>query len=99
MKNCQYNGTQKIGVSERSTHTHTHRQTQVSCDCHVTVLQDIEVDAWWFTGTSDPEKPCYGYWDALDAQHTPVQFFGLSSVGPTILQYHQYKPGSVPSGG
>lgn len=90
MKNCQYNGTQKIGVS--GTHI------LVSHDCHVTMLQDTEVDVWWFPGTSDPEKPCYGYWDTLDDQHTPVQFFGLSSVGPTILQYHQYKPNSLSPG-
>lgn len=56
-------------------------------------LQDTECDAWWFPGTSDPEKPCYGYWTAQDDQRTPVQFFGLSSVGPTILKYSGYKPG------
>ncbi|XP_064382176.1 uncharacterized protein LOC135331068 [Halichondria panicea] len=56
-------------------------------------IWDTECDAWWFPGTSDPEKPCYGYWTAQDDQRTPVQFFGLSSVGPTILKYSGYKPG------
>jgi hypothetical protein len=54
-------------------------------------LQGVECDVWWFPGTSDPDKPCYGYWDSNDTTHTPVRFFGLSSLGPTILNYSQFK--------
>ena len=45
---------------------------------------------WWFPGTSDPNKPCYGYWSAKDSSKRPVQFFGLSSLGPTILDYYTF---------
>ena len=52
------------------------------------------VDVWWFPGTSDPNMPCYGYWNVRKT-NTPIRFFGLSSLGPTILDYFNYKPGSV----
>ena len=51
---------------------------------------------WWFPGTNDPEKPCYGYWNAKDDINTPVRFFGLTSVGPTILNYHDFEPNKIP---
>lgn len=72
MKNCQYNGTDKI--------------------------RDIEVDVWWFSGTSNPTKPCYGYWSNRNDHKTPVQFFGLSSIGPTILDYYNFMPGELSEG-
>ena len=52
------------------------------------------VDVWWFPGTSDPNLPCYGYWNVHNSS-TPVRFFGLTSVGPTILDYFNYRPGSI----
>lgn len=55
------------------------------------------IDIWWFPGTNDPTKPCYGYWNIRDKVNTPVRFFGLSSIGPTILEYHQFKPGMIQS--
>ena len=60
---------------------------------HSSLLQDILCDVWWKLGTSDPNNPCYGYWDARDKIHTPVQFFGLSSLGPTTLEYNTYDVG------
>ena len=48
---------------------------------------------WWKLGTTDPTNPCYGYWDARDKVHTPVQFFGLSSLGPTTLEYYTFDVG------
>ncbi|XP_035695588.1 uncharacterized protein LOC118429233 isoform X1 [Branchiostoma floridae] len=56
------------------------------------MLRGQKVDVWWFPGTSDPSKPCYGYWDTVD-DHTPVQFFGLASIGPAILDYDSFKVG------
>ena len=58
-------------------------------------IGDIEVDVWWYPGTSDPSKPCYGYWNSVDELKTPVRFFGLSSIGPTILDYHNFRPGEL----
>jgi hypothetical protein len=55
-------------------------------------IRGIAVDVWWFPGTNDPSKPCYGYWNRRDKMNTPVRFFGLSSLGPTILDYHSFKP-------
>ena len=52
------------------------------------------VDVWWIPGTSDPNMPCYGYWNVHNSS-TPVRFFGLSSLGPTILDYFNYRPGSI----
>lgn len=52
-----------------------------------------KVDIWWFPGTSDPSKPCYAYWSIRDEVNTPYRFFGLSSLGPTILNYYLYQPG------
>ncbi|XP_019856606.1 PREDICTED: uncharacterized protein LOC109585102, partial [Amphimedon queenslandica] len=60
------------------------------------VINDIPVDVWWFPGTSDPSKPCYGYWNAKDELKTPVRFFGLSSLGPTILDYRDFEPQKIP---
>lgn len=58
----------------------------------------VIVDVWWFPGTSDPTKPCYGYWNIRDKVNTPFQFFGLSAIGPTILSYHQFLPGVIEVG-
>ena len=60
--------------------------------------QGIECDVWWFAGTSDPNEPCYGYWDSIepDTLNKPVQFFGLSSIGPTILEYMTFEHGPIP---
>lgn len=55
-------------------------------------------DVWWFPGTNNPQEPCYGYWNIRDEQNTPWQFFGLSSVGPTILEYDTFTPGIIPPG-
>ena len=60
-------------------------------------LQDVLCDVWWSPGTSDPDKPCYGYWNEK-GKNTPVQFFGLSSVGATILEYFNFNPGKNPPG-
>ena len=60
-------------------------------------IRGFEVDVWWFPGTNDPSKPCYGYWNIRDKVNTPVRFFGLSSIGPTILDYFDYKPEDLPS--
>ena len=51
---------------------------------------------WWFPGTKDPSKPCYGYWNAKDDVKTPIRFFGLSSLGNSILDYHDFKIGMIP---
>lgn len=48
------------------------------------------VDVWWFPGTNDPTQPCYGYWSAKNRSKRPVQFFGLTGVGPTILDYYTF---------
>ena len=56
-------------------------------------IRGIDVDVWWFPGTNDPNKPCYGYWNIRDKINTPVRFFGLSSIGPTILDYFKFQPG------
>ncbi|XP_066288661.1 uncharacterized protein [Branchiostoma lanceolatum] len=56
------------------------------------MLRGQKVDVWWFPGTSDPTMPCYGYWDTVD-DHTPVQFFGLASIGPAILDYDSFQVG------
>ena len=62
------------------------------------IQQDILVDTWWFPGTNnDPNNPCYGYWNAKDNLYTPVQFFGLTSLGPTMLDYYNFKPNDIPS--
>lgn len=59
------------------------------------MVRGVEVDVWWKPGTNDPNNPCYGYWNARDTQETPVRFFGLSSIGPTILDYWDFNPGKV----
>ena len=61
-------------------------------------IQDTLCDVWWFPGTSDPNKPCYGYWNAKDERNTPVRFFGLSLLGSTILDYYDFMPGMTPPG-
>ena len=61
-------------------------------------IRDMEVDVWWFPGTNDPDKPCYGYWNVRDEVNTPVRFFGLSSIGPTILDYYKFMPGAIMDG-
>ena len=58
-------------------------------------IRDMDVDVWWFPGTNDPNKPCYGYWNRRDEINTPVRFFGLSSIGPTILDYYKFMPGVI----
>ena len=58
-------------------------------------IDGVDVDVWWFPGTNDPNKPCYGYWNIRDQIKTPFRFFGLSSIGPTILDYHDFKPGII----
>jgi len=59
-----------------------------------TLLQNISCDVWWKPGTTDPNNnPCFGYWDARGKIHTPVQFFGLSSLGPSMLEYNTYDVG------
>lgn len=58
-------------------------------------IRGIDVDVWWFPGTNDPNKPCYGYWNIRDKMNTPVRFFGLSSLGPTILDYSKFRPGML----
>lgn len=58
-------------------------------------IRGMDVDVWWFPGTNDPNKPCYGYWNIRDKENTPVRFFGLSSVGPTILDYSKFQPGMI----
>ena len=63
-----------------------------------TTLQGKYCDVWWFPGTNNPQEPCYGYWNIRDKQNTPWQFFGLSSVGPTILEYDTFTPGIIPPG-
>jgi hypothetical protein len=55
-------------------------------------IHGIAVDVWWFSGTNDPSKQCFAYWNHRDKMNTPVQFFGLSALGPTILDYHSFKP-------
>lgn len=62
------------------------------------MIQDTLCDVWWFPGTNDPNKPCYGYWNAKDDETTPMRFFGLSSLGPSILDYFDFKPGMLPPG-
>uniref|UniRef100_A0A1X7TQT6 AMOP domain-containing protein n=1 Tax=Amphimedon queenslandica TaxID=400682 RepID=A0A1X7TQT6_AMPQE len=62
------------------------------------VIQDIPVDVWYFSGTDNPEKPCYFYWSGRDSARTPVGFFGISPVGPTMLLYRDFQPHSIPSG-
>ena len=62
------------------------------------MIQDTLCDVWWFPGTNDPDKPCYGYWNAKDDETTPMRFFGLSSLGPSILDYFDFKPGMLPPG-
>ena len=61
--------------------------------CMLPSVQGVNCDVWWFPGTSDPDQPCYGYWNSLNKLHTPVQFFGLSSLGPTILDYSNFTVG------
>ena len=62
-------------------------------------MQGKICDTWWFPGTSDPSNGCIGYWNAKDDErYTPVQFFGLSSLGPTILDYFNFMPGLIPPG-
>ncbi len=60
-------------------------------------MQEVECDVWWFPGTPDPENPCYGYWDAKNTDpHTPIRFFGLSSVNRTVLDYYTFNVGPPP---
>lgn len=49
---------------------------------------------FWFPFNKDL---CYGYWDSV-ANSIPIRFFGISSLGPTILNYHDYKPHHLPDG-
>lgn len=60
-------------------------------------LRGVGVDVWWFPGTNDPSKPCYGYWNTRDPR-IPIRFFGLSSVGPTILDYYEFMSGVMQKG-
>lgn len=53
-------------------------------------INGILVDVWWFPGTSNPNKPCYVYWSAKSFLKRAVQFFGLSDLGPTILDYYTF---------
>ena len=77
-----------------------HNNIIISYVCTLCILhiQDTLCDVWWFPGTNDPNKPCYGYWNAKDDETTPMRFFGLSSLGPTILDYFDFKPGTIPPG-
>ena len=54
---------------------------------------------WWFPGTrSDPaHNPCYAYWNAQDEVNTPVQFFGLSPLNETLLEYTTFDVGHIPA--
>ena len=58
-------------------------------------IDGYDVDVWWFLGTNDPSEPCYGYWNVRDKIKTPFRFFGLSSIGPTILDYHDFIPDKI----
>ncbi|XP_065917140.1 uncharacterized protein [Dysidea avara] len=63
------------------------------------MVSDVCTDVWWFPGTDNANKPCYGYWSARDASKRPIQFFGLASngrYGGAILDYYTYKPGEIP---
>ena len=56
------------------------------------VINGKVVDVWWFPGT----MACFGYWNMRNTTTpTPVQFFGLSSIGPAILDCFNFKPGSI----
>lgn len=51
-------------------------------------------DKWYFPGTDDPSDPYYMYWDDHYNQK-PVRFFGLASIGVTILDYTKYTVGPI----
>lgn len=61
-------------------------------------LRGMEVDVWWWPGSYDPENGCFGYWNAVEKPYTPVQFFGLTSVNRTILDFNDFKPGVLKEG-
>ena len=58
-------------------------------------IDGTEVNVWWFPGTSDPENGCFAYWSKTNELNTPFRFFGLTSVGPTILNYNSFEPGKI----
>lgn len=60
-------------------------------------IDGFNVDVWWLPGTNDPINECFAYWNIRDAIQTPFRFFGLASVGPTILEYNDFKPGTIPN--
>ena len=56
------------------------------------------VDVWWFPATNNPLEPCYAYWSTNNEPKAPVRFFGISTVGPTMFNYHDYQPNEIPPG-
>ncbi len=46
----------------------------------------------WFPG-----KQCIAYWSSVKTD-APVRFFGISSLGYTILNYSSFMPGVLPPG-
>ena len=61
-------------------------------------IDGTDVNVWWLPGTNDPENGCFGYWTIIDKMNTPFRFFGLASVGPTILNYSEFEPGKIHEG-
>jgi hypothetical protein len=57
-------------------------------------LRGHYADKWYFPGTDDPEHPYYIYWDDHFTSD-PVRFFGLASIGVTILDYTKYSVGPI----
>lgn len=57
-----------------------------------------EVDVWWFPSNNDPLKQCFAYWNSRDKLNSPVQFYGLTGVGYTILNYYDFLPGEISKG-
>ena len=57
----------------------------------------MSVDVWWFPGSyKQINNPCFGYWSARDSSKRPVQFFGITNLNQTVLQYYSFKPGEIP---
>lgn len=61
-------------------------------------IRDVKVDVWWWPGTSDPENGCFAYWNFVEEPYTPVRFYGLTSVGPAILDFYNFKPNVLMEG-
>jgi hypothetical protein len=73
-----------------------------SCQYNGTGIKNGQkVDIWWVPGSSsDPSSnPCYAYWNAKDILYTPVGFYGITGLGPTMLNYHHdFRPGVIHHG-